>query len=472
MMLLASVLAGCATVAPRPGFDDVGQLVSARAPGRTIQWNQGTPEDEAAAEDVQELLSQELTLESAVQIALLNNRALQAVYGQLGIAQADLVQAGLLQNPILSADVRFPTPAGLFTGAAVGLVQEVISILQVPLRKRVAAAAFEEAKLTVSAAVIDLITAVKRAFYRLQGAEQMVELRRTVVGATALSADVAQRQHDAGNITDLDLANERALSEQARVDLARVETEVAEDREELTALMGLWGPATDWRIAPHLPDLPRDDVAPVGLETLAVSQRLDLAGARQRIHELLLSRDLTRLYRLLPTAALGVAAEHEVDDGAWSIGPAVEFPIPVFDQGQAALANQSARLQQSANQHTALAVAIRSQVRRTWTRMQQARAVATHYQGILLPLREKIIQQTELEYNAMLVGVFQLLLAKRDEIDAGRAYIEALRDYWVARTDLESAVGGELPLTESPAAAATPEAPGHLEPDHHHHHGG
>ena len=236
--------------------------------------------------------------------------------------------------------------------------------------------------------------------------------------------------------------------------------------------MGLWGPATDWRIAPHLPDLPRDDVAPVGLETLAVSQRLDLAGARQRIHELLLSRDLTRLYRLLPTAALGVAAEHEVDDGAWSIGPAVEFPIPVFDQGQAALANQSARLQQSANQHTALAVAIRSQVRRTWTRMQQARAVATHYQGILLPLREKIIQQTELEYNAMLVGVFQLLLAKRDEIDAGRAYIEALRDYWVARTDLESAVGGELPLTESPAAAATPEAPGHLEPDHHHHHGG
>jgi outer membrane protein, heavy metal efflux system len=445
VIALASLPLGCATIVPRPGFDTVSELVSARSPGHTVVWNQGTADDQAAAEHVAALLAGELTLDSAIQIALLDNRALQAVYAQLGIAQADVVQAGLLQNPILSADVRFPTAQGAAIGAAAGLVQEFISMLQIPLRKRVAAAAFDEATLTASAAVIDLVTAVKRTFYRLEGAEQLLELRRTVVDATALSADVARRQHDAGNVTDLDLANERALAEQARADLARVETEVAEDREELSALMGLWGAdATRWRISSRLPELPPDDVAPDTLEGIALSQRLDLAAARQRIRTVLLERELSRAFRWLPSAALGVAAEREVEDGVWSIGPSVELTVPIFDQGQAALARRTAELGQRENEHAAMEVTVRSQVRRARTRMDQARRLAEHYRTVLLPLRSKIIQQTQLEYNAMLAGVFQLLLAKRDEIDAGASYIEALRDYWLARTELESAVGGEL----------------------------
>ena len=244
-----------------------------------------------------------------------------------------MVQAGLLQNPILSADVRFPTVQGAAIGAAAGLVQEFISMLQIPLRKRVAAAAFDEATLTASASIVDLVTEVKRAYYRLQGAEQLLELRRTVRDATSLSADIARRQHDAGNVTNLDLANESALAEQAGADLARAETEVADDREELTALMGLWGgDAAGWRIASHLPELPSDDVPPDALESLAVSQRLDLAAARQRIRTVLLARRLAGAFRWLPSAAIGVAAEREVDNGVWSIGPSVELPIPIFDQ--------------------------------------------------------------------------------------------------------------------------------------------
>lgn len=456
LVALLAGLAGCARLAPRAGFDDVGALVAERTPGHTIAWNQGTPEDEAAAAHVRELLARELTLDAAVQIALLNNRALQAVYGQLGIAQADLVQAGLLENPILAADVRFPTAEGAAIGAGLGLIQQMVAALQIPLRRQVAAAAFEEAKLTAAAAAVDLVMAVKRAFYHLQGAEQMLELRRSVAQATALSADVARRQHQAGNITDLDLANEQALDEQARVDLARAETEVSDDREELTALLGLWGADTAWRIVPRLPELPATEVPTAGLESLAVSQRLDLAAARQRIQGLLLARDLTRAFRFIPTAGLGVAAEREVDDGVWSVGPAVELPIPIFDQGQAALGRQGAEIRQREEQHAALAVQIRSLVRRARTRMQQARDVARRYWEVLLPLRVRVLRQTQLEYNAMQVGVFQLLVAKRDEIDAGRAYIESLRDYWLAHTDLESALGGELPQVTPPAAAPIP----------------
>lgn len=438
---------GCSRITPRPGFDAVTELVSARSPGRVMAWNQGTPEDEAAAQRVQQLLAEPLTLDAAIQVALLNNRTLQAVYEQLGIAQADVVQAGLLQNPILAADVRFPTAEAAAIGAGLGLMQEFIALLKIPLKTRVAEAAFAEAQLTVSAAVIDLVMAVKRAFYRLQGAEQLLELRRTVVEATQLSADVATRQHEAGNITALDLATERVLHEQARADLAHAEMAVADAREELTALMGLWGDATAWHADSRLPGLPPDEHAPAGLETLAVTQRLDLAAARQRIQGILLARDLTRWFRLVPGLGVGVDAEREVDDGVWSLGPSIELPIPIFDQGQAALATDSARLRKQEHEHAALAVAIRSQVRGALTRMQHAHALAEHYWTVLLPLRQQVLRQTQLEYNAMVAGVFQLLVAKRDEIDAGRGYIEALRDYWLARTDLESAVGGELPLS-------------------------
>lgn len=469
--VVASGLVGCATLRPGAGFDTVTELVAARSPGRSIVWNQGTPADGEAAARVRSLLAQELPLDAAVQIALLNNRTLQAVYEELGIAQADLVQAGLLENPILAADVRFPTAEGAAIGAGLGLAQEFIALLQIPLKKRVAESAFEEAQLTASAAVIELVTTVKRAFYRLQGAQQLLELRRTVVEATALSADVARSQHDAGNITSLALATERVLHEQARADVARADTEVTEDHEELTGLMGLWGEDTAWRIAPRLPELPRGDVAPEGLETLAVSQRLDLAAARQRIQGILLARDLTRRFRFGPAGALGVAAEREVDNGVWSVGPSIEVPVPIFDQGQARLAGQSAELRQHEHEHAALAVTIRSQVRRARTRMAHARALAEHYWTTLLPLRVQVLRQTQLEYNAMVASVFQLLVAKRDEIDAGRGYIEALRDYWVARCDLESAVGGELVLVEPPPASAVPPPPDGGE-GHQHHHGG
>ncbi len=471
LVLVAGALAGCATYRPGAGFDTVTELVAARSPGRTVVWNQGTPEDDAAAARVRTLLDRELTLDGAVQVALLNNRALQAVYEQLGIAQADLVQAGLLENPILAADVRFPTAEGAAIGAGIGLAQEFIALLQIPLKKRVAESAFQEAQLTASAAVIDLVAAVKRAFYRLQGAEQLLELRRTVVESTALSADVARSQHEVGNTTILDLANQRALHEQARADLARADIEVAEDREVLTALMGLWGSDVGWRIAPRLPELPRGDVSQEGLETLAVTQRLDLAAARQRIQGILLARDLTRWSRLWPAGGLGVAAEREVDNGVWSVGPSIDLPIPLFDQGQAKLAGQSSALRQREHQHAALAVEIRSEVRRTYTRMAHARALADQYWTTLLPLRAQVLRQTQLEYNAMLAGVFQLLVAKRDEVDAGRGYIEALRDYWIARCDLERAVGGELALDEPPPASAIPPPPETDQPRHHHHGG-
>jgi outer membrane protein, heavy metal efflux system len=107
MAALGVFLSGCASVPPKGGFDEVQQGAAQRL-GQKVQWNQGTEDDQAAAQAVQLLLQRPLTADDAVQIALLNNRRLQAVYEELGIAQANLVQAGLLKNPRFSGSYEPP----------------------------------------------------------------------------------------------------------------------------------------------------------------------------------------------------------------------------------------------------------------------------------------------------------------------------------------------------------------------------
>lgn len=456
MVLAGLALAGCSTVRPDADFHAVREEVHQRT-GFEPQWSALQPEDEQVEARTRELLARELTVDAAVELALLNNRRLQAAYGEIGVARADLVQAGLLVNPVLSADITFGVtqPA---TGVAIGLVQNFMRALQIPLRKRVAAAILEEAKFAVAAQVIDLVVGVKHAFARVQGQEQMVELDRTVAEATRLSAEVAQKQRAAGNISDLDLANEIALFEDARVRLAADEAEAIVAREEVTALMGLWGSSTTWTIGSRLPETLKE-IPLTGLERVAVSERVDLAAARQAAEALSQGLGLTGLYGVISDAEFGPEGERDVDSGIWSVGPLLSIPIPIFDQGQATRATALARLRQSEERFTALAVEIRSQVRRAHARLEAARALATHYRRVVLPLRGRIVDQTQLQYNAMQVGVFQLLQAKQAQIDAGRAYLEIVKDYWLARADLEGAVGGALPDGAATADVSAATAP-------------
>lgn len=464
--LFVAVLIGCAGVNPRAGMPDVERLVSERA-NVTVSWPESSEATKGVETIVLDLLSRELTLESAVRLALLNNRNLQAVYQELGVAEAELVQAGLLPNPVLSANVRFGLgPSG--TGAELGLVQELISALQIPLKRRVAAANRERAIAEVGMAVLDLVLETKEAFYRLQGALQMLELRRTVTEATAFSREVAERQHAAGNISDLELSTEQALHEESRIELAVAEGAVVEDREELNALLGLWGNQTQWSTEARLPRLPAEDVSGQGLERRAVSQRLDLIAARTRGLSERAQLRLNRFYGLIPSASPGGASEREVE-GGWSLGPALEIPIPLFDQSQAVVASTASRLRANDERVAALAVEIRAQVRRARARLEVARQRAAYLERVLLPLQGRVVEESQRHYNAMQIGPIQLVRAKRDEIDIGRRYVETLTEYWLARTDLERAVGGELTVAgASRAGVQARSIPSRgMEADHH-----
>ena len=322
---------GCASMALDAGFDDVSAAVGERS-GSQIFWNNGTELDKDAAEKLDSLLKRQLTADDAVQIALLNNRELQALYSDLGVAQADLVQAGLLTNPIFDAAVKFPTsgqgPPRLELTAAMNF----LNIFYIPLRKRVAAARFEETKTRVTGAVLDFAGRVRGAFYAYEADEQILELRRTIVQALDASFEIARRLSQAGNITDLDLARERAQLEAGKLALRSAEISVRQSREELNILMGLWGtnPVANCRTLTRNSRAADGDQ---GYRTVVAERSLDLVQARQRIVGAGEELGLTRWTTLLPDFSVGPKGER--NDGAWEVGPKLEFPIPLFDQGQA-----------------------------------------------------------------------------------------------------------------------------------------
>lgn len=444
---LLVLLSGCATFDQKAGFSDVSAAVAARS-GKRVTWNLGTELDAQVAENVRMLLQDKLTADEATQVALLNNRDLQAIYAELGVAQADLVQAGLLKNPIFDGAAKFPLSGGqpeLELGVAMGF----LDIFYLPLRKRVAASQFADAKLQVTGAVLDFAATVRAAFYRHQADEQMLELLQTIAQALATSLEVARRLHAAGNITDLDLAREQALVEEAKLQLRGAEVTVLQSREQLNSLMGLWGSETAWDIDPRLPDIPEQPISLAGLETRALRQSLDLASARQQIITAGEQVGVTRATALVPEAELGSVAERE--EGAWEVGPTLAFLIPLFDQGQGRLGRAVAELRQTQQAYYALGVRIRATARAVRDRVQGMRDRALYYRDILLPLRERIVNETQLQYNAMQLGVFELLRAREQQIQAAVAYIETLRAYWLARTDLDQLLSGRLP---SPAGLA------------------
>jgi cobalt-zinc-cadmium efflux system outer membrane protein len=445
----ALTLAGCVRTARDAGFAKVENLVNERL-GKRVQWQRSMGPDEQIDKSIRSMLQKDLSAEEAVQIALLNNRNLQAIYQDLGVAQADLVQVGLLRNPVLASEVRF---FGSGTGFELAVVQDFVDALLIPLRKRVAGAALEAAKLRVAAAAIDLTGEVRARFYMLQAAAQTREMRTTVLQATEASYDFAKRLHEAGNITDLDLVNERVLHEQSKIDLARSEAQVVAAREQLNTLMGLWGSDTTWKAASRLPEIPAERPAADGIEKRAVSKSLDLDLARQGIEISIEQLGVARPLAVLAAANIGATGEGNAD-GSWGAGPALALPVPIFDLGQPAYARVESELRRGQERYYALAVEVRARARAAWNAAETTRSVAEHYARTILPLRHQIVAETQKEYNAMQVGAFQLLTAKQREIEAGAQYVAALRDYWLARVELDQILAGRLSHSEPPSLSA------------------
>jgi cobalt-zinc-cadmium efflux system outer membrane protein len=457
--VLGFVVAGCAQVPRKGGFEDVRRMVDDRVDYRVV-WNQGLPEDREVQQAVDALLAKELTVDSAIQIALLNNARLQATYEELGVSQAEVVQAGLLQNPNVFGSIRFPDVSSAANNLEFGIVQNFMDILMLPARKKIAATRFEQIKAMVADEILSIVSEVEKAYFEVQGAANNRQVRACIVETSGASHEFAQRLYEAGNIGELSLANEQGQYEEMRVRLAESDILLSTARERLTRLMGLWGVRIDWQLPPRLPDVPAQEIPLEQLEPLAVANRLDLESARREIDFLAQVLGTTVTWRWIGDMEVGVSAERDTDR-TWVIGPELAVELPLFDQRQAKVAQGEALLRQKVNELTALAVDVRSEVRTLRNKMVMQRYLINHYKQVIVPLRERIVALTLEKYNYMLVGAFDVLLAKQQEFDTYGKYLKAVRDYWVIRAELRKAVGGRLPAAASGGSLLPPPVSAH-----------
>jgi cobalt-zinc-cadmium efflux system outer membrane protein len=437
-------IAGCANTStdPSAAFSDIQKDIYGRT-GHYISWSTGSEEDKAVEQKVHEMLSGVITADQAVQVALLNNPQIQAFYERLGIAQARLVQAGLLKNPIFDASLRFVEGPGDDYILEMGATQDFLDVLLVGLRVEREQANFDLVKAMVTSEVMNLAAQTQMAFFTYQGALQTYNTNVLISKAASLYYDAAKRLHDAGNITDLELAARRSVYEQSKIEVSSSHTKMLEQREELNILMGLWAKDTAWKTNEKLPDIPAKEMDISDIEQTAIQNSLDLVVAHRKMEIVAAQTDIDISKLVFPELITGAEAERE-PDGTWSVGPAAAIGIPIFDTGQARKAAGAARIRQLWNEYTSLAIEIRAASRSAGYRLQNTREQADYYQEVIVPLAEEIFLETQLQYNAMQIGVFDLLNAKRMEYDSQRNYIQAIQNYWLARTELELLLSGHL----------------------------
>jgi len=448
---LPLVFAGCTSTNPKTAVDDVNKTLAARI---------GLPMQGAGSETVTTLLQTKLTAQSCVTIALLNNRSVQADYESIGISQADLAQAARLKNIVIVGSWRFPDRPPSLTDTEYSAAGDFLDLLTLPARKKMARRELEQTKLRVADRVLRLATDAQTVLYNVQASEELARRLGVIVEVTEAAVDLAQRQFDAGNINALELQNQQVSVAQSRLDFMLAKAQSRSDRERLNRILGLSGNQTNWKIADQLPGLPVQESPLENLESLAVSQRLDLAVVRSEAESVAAALRLKKSTRFLPGVELGVSTERSTD-GQHVTGPSLGLEIPLFDQGQPAVARLGAQYRQAQNNYAAMEVNVRSEVRQAQEGLQAARAAAEHYTKTLLPLRQKILRETLLHYNAMQKSSYELLAAKEREQVAERGYVEALRDYWIAHAELEHAVGGRLgsDVSSLPAISKTNSVP-------------
>jgi outer membrane protein TolC len=454
------LLVGCASFSPDGGFDKVSSLTKERV-GQTAAIHRSDAGAQTAGNRVAGLLEAPLTSESAVEIALLNNRGLQAKFGDLAIAEVDLVRSGRLKNPSFSFG-RLSGASGVEIERAV--LFDILGLLTMPLAKEVGQRRFEQAQYQAAYDAVGLAADVRRAYFDAVAAQEMVKFFSQVKETADVSNELAKRMLQAGNFNKLTQMREQAFYADATAQLARAQHQVKADREKLTRLLGLSGGQLDFRLPERLPDLPKVPAVPQNAEQMAMVTRLDVLMSKRETEATALSLGLTEATRLVNVLELGYQNKSETGSPRAN-GYEIELELPLFDFGSTRAARAGAAYMRAVNRTAEVAVNARSEVREAYSAYRTAFDLAKHYRDEVVPLRKRISEENLLRYNGMLISVFELLTDAREQVAGVSGYVQALRDFWVAETNLQTALTGRSPgaigVTQPAASVGAAPAPGH-----------
>lgn len=440
-LFAALLLSGCATFSP-----DGGMTVVADVAGETIKKDVisiRTPEDAAHAQDiVRGLLRRTLSVDAAVQIALLNNRGLQAAYNELALAEADRVGDSLPPNPTFSISRITGDGAIEIERQIVG---DILALATLPFRSEIARQRFQKAQLRAAEETLRLAADVRRAYYGAVAANELVGLLTDAKSTAESTAQLAEKLGQTGALNKLDQAREQVFYAETTADLATLRQDATSSRERLVRLLGLWDGDVGIRLPQKLPALPQRPRSLPRIEVDAVGHRIDLQIARIQLGALAKSLDLTeasRFVTMLDVAGIDRKTRDPDTPPFRERGFDVQFQIPIFDGGEVRVRQAVETYNQAFNLLTEKAVNVRSEARGAYRVYRSTYDIAAHYQREVLPLRKIISDEMQLRFSSMQVDVFALLTEGRQRLAALRAAIEAKREFWLAQSELQTAVNG------------------------------
>jgi outer membrane protein TolC len=431
------VLAGCATFSTDGGVGRVNELTHERT-GHAARWQRTAADREWSQARITELLAKPLTADAAVEVALLNNPGLQSSFQALGIAEADLVQAGRLRNPVFGFGKM--RAGGITTEIERAVIVNVLALLTMPLSRDLEQDRFGQTQFQVAADAVDVAAQSRRAYFSAVAAQELTRHFERVKDAADASSELARRMVQAGNLSRLAQMREHAFYADATARLARARQQATAERERLTRALGLQS-SREFTLSERLPELPPAPEQPQDAEQVAMDKRLDVLMAKQSADTIARALELTRVTRMVNV--LDVAYRNKsVTDEPRENGYEIEIELPIFDFGTTRVARAEATYMQSVQRASEVAVNARSQVRESYTAYRTTYDLARHYRDEVVPLRKRISEEALLRYNGMLIGIFELLADTRDQVASVTAAIEAQRDFWLADTDLQMAMTG------------------------------
>ena len=448
LLAAALTLAGCASLSPDGGFSPVAQTAKDRL-GVDIAWARTDAERDAVSTRVSELLRQPLTADGAVQVALLNNKGLQAAFYELGISDAERVQATRLANPGFSfSRLQRGDEVEINRGIHINLAR----LLTLPLATEMEARRFRQTQGEVTLQVLGLASQTRKAHVQAVAATEAVRYQQQVQEAADAGAELAKRMAAVGNWNKLQQAREQGFYADATLNLARAMQAQNVARERLTRLMGLWGAQTAFTLPERLPDLPKAPQDLPDVERTALAQRLDVQAARLGAEQTAKNLGLTQATRFVNVLEVG-AVHNSLSNAPPQRGYEIGFELPLFDWGTARVAKAEAIYMQAVQRAAETAINARSEVRQAYLGYRSQFEMARHHRDEIVPLKKRIAEENLLRYNGMLIGVFELLADTRSQIASVNAYIDALRDFWLAQAELDMALIGKPSLTAMPADA-------------------
>lgn len=427
------ILSACSTLPNDLGRSEVERLVSER--GLSM------PQQDADQQSI--LNNQSLTETQAIRYALVNNPELNALYFELGFSAAELYDASRIRNPIFSSALLDSNEPGLGDQLTLSIVASFADVVTLPARKRMANAEFAAAKEEFAFAVLELASTTQASFYDYVAARQTTELRQQAFKAASLSLELAERYYKAGNITPREIALERAAAAEASLVVLRSKADRFKARTHLARLLSV-SPSGSWNTISKLPLPPTQEDSIETLLSLALESRLDLSAAKIRADYLADKLGVTNWSRWLGDLTLGFERERE-GDGEILKGPTLEWELPIFSFKRGDLLRAETELQSQMAELRAITLDIDHGVRLAFESMNNWEEQVRAYKDQLIPARIDATQRAQREENFMLIGIFELIDSKQEEYDSYEGYIEAVRDYWLARTDLARAVGNKLP---------------------------